>query len=55
MFNLGRDLVAEAAIWQGLASATPQNFSTSAYVCDSTHKNFNFNGSVYMATWVSHT
>jgi hypothetical protein len=46
--------VAEAAIWQGLASATPQIFPTSAYVCVSTYKSFNFNGYVHMATWVGH-
>jgi hypothetical protein len=33
----------------------PQNFPTLAYVWVSTHKIFNFNGSVYMATWVGHT
>jgi hypothetical protein len=47
--------VADVAIWQGLASATPQHFPTLAYVSVSTHKIFSFNDSVYMATWVGHT
>ena len=44
-----RTPVAEAAIWQGLASATPQIFPSSSNICVGTGRILNFSVVVYIA------